>query len=59
MIDERQADTSLECAIVNVSSISATVASVNRGEYCISKGGCRHGDSIVGRSLGRVRHSRV
>lgn len=27
------------CCIVNVSSISATVASVNRGDYCISKAG--------------------
>ncbi len=26
-------------AIINISSISATVASVNRGEYCISKAG--------------------
>lgn len=26
-------------AIINVSSISATVASVNRGEYCVSKAG--------------------
>lgn len=27
------------CCIVNVSSISATIASISRGEYCISKAG--------------------
>lgn len=27
------------CCIINISSVSATVASVNRGEYCISKAG--------------------
>jgi NAD(P)-dependent dehydrogenase (short-subunit alcohol dehydrogenase family) len=27
------------CCIVNISSVSATVASVNRGDYCISKAG--------------------
>ncbi|QDU54794.1 3-ketoacyl-ACP reductase [Aeoliella mucimassa] len=39
MIEQRQADSSFQAAIVNVSSISATVASVNRGDYCISKAG--------------------
>jgi NAD(P)-dependent dehydrogenase (short-subunit alcohol dehydrogenase family) len=27
------------CCIINISSVSATVASVNRGDYCISKAG--------------------
>lgn len=39
MVAARQRDPSFEAAIVNVSSISATVASVNRGEYCIAKAG--------------------
>jgi 3-oxoacyl-[acyl-carrier protein] reductase len=39
MIDERKADGQFEAAIVNISSISATVASPSRGEYCISKAG--------------------
>ena len=30
---------SFNSCIINVSSISATVASVNRGEYCVSKAG--------------------
>jgi 3-oxoacyl-[acyl-carrier protein] reductase len=39
MIEERHGDSSFVGIIVNVSSISATVASVNRGDYCISKAG--------------------
>lgn len=39
MVAASGADASFEAAIVNVSSISATVASVNRGEYCIAKAG--------------------
>ncbi len=39
MIEQRQADEDFSAHIINISSISATVASVNRGEYCISKAG--------------------
>jgi len=39
MIDQEQADSSYRGCIVFISSISATVASINRGEYCISKAG--------------------
>ena len=39
MIRQRVHDTSPRHAIINISSISATVASVNRGDYCISKAG--------------------
>lgn len=39
MVEAKKADPSFEASIVNVSSISATVASVNRGEYCIAKAG--------------------
>ena len=39
MIEQRRADASYRGCIVNVSSISANVASVNRGDYCISKAG--------------------
>jgi len=39
MIELKKADSAAFCAVVNVSSISATVASVNRGEYCVSKAG--------------------
>ena len=39
MIEQKQADDDFEGCIVNISSISATVASPSRGEYCISKAG--------------------
>ena len=39
MIQQRRQDPAFEACIVNVSSISATVASPSRGEYCILKAG--------------------
>jgi 3-oxoacyl-[acyl-carrier protein] reductase len=39
MVEQRKADAGLRGCIVNVSSISATAVSVNRGDYCISKAG--------------------
>jgi len=39
MIDERKKDPDFPAAIINISSVSATLASVNRGEYCMSKAG--------------------
>lgn len=39
MIEQKKNDSSFEGKIVNVTSISSTVASVNRGDYCISKAG--------------------
>lgn len=39
MIQQCEADASFEGCIVNISSISATAASPNRGEYCVSKAG--------------------
>jgi 3-oxoacyl-[acyl-carrier protein] reductase len=37
MMAEREADPSFAACIVNVTSISATVASPDRGDYCLSK----------------------
>jgi len=39
LIEERREDPDFAGCIVNVSSVSATVASTNRGDYCISKAG--------------------
>jgi NAD(P)-dependent dehydrogenase (short-subunit alcohol dehydrogenase family) len=39
MIEQREADPSFRGSIINISSISAVLASVNRAEYCISKAG--------------------
>lgn len=39
MIEQKKADPGFPAAIINISSISSTVASPSRGEYCISKAG--------------------
>lgn len=39
MIEQKEESTDYRGCIVNVGSVSATMVSVNRGEYCISKAG--------------------
>lgn len=39
MVGQKKEKSGIFNCIINVSSISATIASVNRGEYCISKAG--------------------
>lgn len=39
MIEQKGADAGFSACIVFITSISATIASVNRGDYCISKAG--------------------
>lgn len=39
MIEQKQSNTGWDGCIINISSISATVASPSRGEYCLSKAG--------------------
>jgi len=39
MIKQQEMDNSFEGTVINISSISATIASTNRGEYCVSKAG--------------------
>lgn len=39
LVEQKKADTAFAGGIVNISSISATVVSVNRGEYCVAKAG--------------------
>jgi NAD(P)-dependent dehydrogenase (short-subunit alcohol dehydrogenase family) len=39
MLKKKEADQDFSACIVNISSVSAALASVNRGEYCISKAG--------------------
>jgi 3-oxoacyl-[acyl-carrier protein] reductase len=39
MVAAKKADASFSGCIVNITSISATVVSINRGEYCIAKAG--------------------
>jgi NAD(P)-dependent dehydrogenase (short-subunit alcohol dehydrogenase family) len=39
MIEQRKAQKEFRGAIINISSVSAIVASISRGDYCISKAG--------------------
>ena len=39
MIVQRQADPAFDGCIVNISSVSAELASINRGDYCMSRAG--------------------
>jgi NAD(P)-dependent dehydrogenase (short-subunit alcohol dehydrogenase family) len=39
MIRQQRVDPSAQRCVINIGSVSATVASVNRGDYCISKAG--------------------
>ena len=52
MIKQKQTDANYSGCIINVSSISATVASVNRGEYCISKAGISMATQLFAVRLG-------
>nr|MBI1232216.1 3-ketoacyl-ACP reductase [Cytophagales bacterium] len=52
MISQRKADPEFQGAIINVSSISATIASVNRGEYCVAKAGMSMATQLFAVRLG-------
>jgi 3-oxoacyl-[acyl-carrier protein] reductase len=52
MIEQKQAAADWWGCIINVSSISATVASVNRGEYCLSKAGVSMATQLWATRLG-------
>jgi NAD(P)-dependent dehydrogenase (short-subunit alcohol dehydrogenase family) len=52
MIEQHKADPAYAGVIVNVSSISATVASTSRGEYCISKAGVSMATQLWAARLG-------
>ena len=52
MIEQKQADKNWSGSIINVNSISATVVSVNRGEYCVSKAGLAMATGLWAARLG-------
>ena len=52
MIEQKQTDDSFAGCIINVGSISATVVSPNRGDYCISKAGLGMMNSLFAARLG-------
>jgi len=52
MIDQKKNNKEFNGCIINISSISATVVSVNRGEYCISKAGLSMATQLFAVRLG-------
>jgi NAD(P)-dependent dehydrogenase (short-subunit alcohol dehydrogenase family) len=52
MVEQKKADANFAGCIINISSISATVASVNRGDYCISKAGVAMASQLWAARLG-------
>lgn len=52
MIAQKKENPDFASCIINISSISATVASVNRGEYCISKAGISMATQLFSVRLG-------
>ncbi|MEI9918367.1 MAG: 3-ketoacyl-ACP reductase [Bacteroidota bacterium] len=52
MIEQKKSNPQFDAMIINVSSISATVASINRGEYCISKAGISMATQLFATRLG-------
>ncbi|MBW7889463.1 MAG: 3-ketoacyl-ACP reductase [Chitinophagaceae bacterium] len=52
MIEQKKSNADFFACIINISSMSATVASVNRGEYCISKAGLSMATQLFAVRLG-------
>jgi NAD(P)-dependent dehydrogenase (short-subunit alcohol dehydrogenase family) len=52
MIAQKKADAEWRGCVINVSSVSATHASINRGEYCISKAGVAMATQLWAARLG-------
>ncbi|HEV7925511.1 MAG TPA: 3-ketoacyl-ACP reductase [Verrucomicrobiae bacterium] len=52
MIEQKKADPDWRGCVINISSVSATEASVNRGEYCISKAGLSMATQLWASRLG-------
>lgn len=52
MIRQQSASINFSGMIINISSISATIASINRGEYCLSKAGMSMATQLFAVRLG-------
>lgn len=52
MIEQKGQDENFEGVIINVSSISATIVSTNRGEYCVAKAGMSMATQLFAARLG-------
>jgi len=54
MVDQKKAQAEEDFTLVNITSVSAEVASINRGEYCISKAGLSMMSKLLTVRLGEV-----
>jgi 3-oxoacyl-[acyl-carrier protein] reductase len=52
MIQTKKGSNEFEASIINITSVSAEVASVNRGEYCIAKAGLSMATQLFAARLG-------
>ncbi len=52
MIEQKKINTEFKGCVINISSMSATVVSLNRGEYCISKAGISMATQLFAVRLG-------
>ncbi len=52
MVEVKKEEVDFWCCIINVSSVSAHIASINRGEYCISKAGVAMATKLWAARLG-------
>lgn len=55
MVQQKASDERFEGCIINVTSVSSTVASVNRGEYCIAKAGLSMVTQLYAARLGEFQ----
>ena len=55
MLDARQREADFPACVINISSISASVVSTNRGEYCIAKAGLAMLTQLFATRLGALR----
>jgi NAD(P)-dependent dehydrogenase (short-subunit alcohol dehydrogenase family) len=58
MVARRRTDSTFRASIVFVTSVSAQLASTNRGDYCVSKAGLSMAAALR-RMARRARHSSV
>jgi len=52
MVKQKEGNPDYEGSIINITSVSSTVASINRGEYCIAKAGLSMMSSLFSARLG-------
>jgi 3-oxoacyl-[acyl-carrier protein] reductase len=52
LVEQRRADRAFRGCVINISSISATTASINRSEYCVAKAGLSMATQLWATRLG-------